>query len=610
MKSRIIGLILMCVSPFVCLRADTAGGIHLSTTCDNPGFTPVGSNYEVTCVIKNDGAVPALNVQVSLNYFGRTDGGVQYPGNIPVGGGAIAAWSIPAVTQSGLFALQVAVSAGSTAGPFTSTTALSLAVVSNGCAYTLQSTQYAFPSSGGGGILTVTGAANCTWALTTDSPWISSYPDNGTGTGTRAVAFVVSPNTTSGIRTANVVVYGGPKLVITQAGTASALTAGGLRFVSVVPCRVMETRPEYNLPVRTGAFGPPYLVAGETRTLTVSASTVCSLPATAKAFVANVTLVPRGGVDFVTVFPAGETRPPFRTVSSPDGQIVANSAIVKAGAGGAISVYASNDTDVLIDIAGYYTDDPNAPNLVYYPLTPCRVLETRADYRPGPGPFGPPALAAQQSRSFSFPNSPYCQVPQGAAAYSMTITAVPQGPLYFLTASPSGTSRPNASSLNSPSGRILANSVITPASSSGSIDFFASNQTDLLVDVNGYFAPDDGTGLYYFPVTQCRAMDATNFGNEATRSISVPGSSTCSGIPATAKALALNVTAMPGGNPLPFVTVYPTGQARPGTSILNAFDGRIVTNSAIIPTGPNGSIDIYAYRQSNLILEISGYFGR
>jgi len=44
------------------------------------------------------------------------------------------------------------------------------------------------------------------------------------------------------------------------------------------------------------------------------------------------------------------------TIRSPDGQAVANSAIVQAGINGGISVYASDKTDLLIDISGYYTD--------------------------------------------------------------------------------------------------------------------------------------------------------------------------------------------------------------------------------------------------------------
>lgn len=389
---------------------------------------------------------------------------------------------------------------------------------------------------------------------------------------------------------------------------SGSLQPGALRFVPVAPCRLMETRPEYNFQGRTGAFGPPFLNRGETRALNLPQSTVCPGLASAKANVLNVTVIPRAGgaVDFVTVYPALETPPSFYTVRSPDGQTVANSAIVKAGASGGISVYASDNTDMIIDISGFFTDDTSVTGYAYYPLTPCRVLDTRALYRPAAGPFGPPALNAGERRSFVFPQATqYCQVPAGATAYSVTITVAPPAPLAFLTAWPTGGAQPNVSSLNAPSGRTLANSVIVPASSSGSIDAFVFDKSDALMDITGYFAPDNGQGFLYFPVTQCRAGD-TQFTDAQAKTISVA----CVGIPATASGYAANVTSISGGSPMPFLTLYPTGQARPNASTLNAFEGQTITNSTIVPSGTNASIDVFAYRHTEVVLEVSGYFGR
>lgn len=220
-----------------------------------------------------------------------------------------------------------------------------------------------------------------------------------------------------------------------------------------------------------------------------------------------------------------------------------------------------------------------------------------------------------EMRRFRFPSTSYCSVPV-AAAYSVTVTAAPPAPLAYLTAWPDGSSQPNVSSINSFAGRTLANNVIIPASGDGSIDVFTYDPTDFLIDINGFYAPDDGTGrgLYYFPVTQCRAIDSTvsggPFADDTARTINVPATTGCSGIPPSAQGYAINVTALPNGNPMPFITAYPTGQPRPNASILNAFQGQVVSNAAIIPAGTNGSIDIYAYRRTDVVLEVSGYFGR
>jgi hypothetical protein len=206
-------------------------------------------------------------------------------------------------------------------------------------------------------------------------------------------------------------------------------------------------------------------------------------------------------------------------------------------------------------------------------------------------------------------------------AYSVTVTVVPPASLPFLTAWPAGSSRPNVSSINSFAGRVLANNIILPASIDGSVDVYTFSQSDFLMDINGYFAPDDGqNGLYYYPVTQCRVSDTTNgslpspfgapiFENETSRSIPIR-SSACTGIPTSARAYLLNATSIPNGSSMPFLTMYPTGQPRPNASVSNAFEGQTVTNSSIISAGTNGAVDIYVYRRTHVVLEIGGYFAR
>jgi hypothetical protein len=46
-----------------------------------------------------------------------------------------------------------------------------------------------------------------------------------------------------------------------------------------------------------------------------------------------------------------------------------------------------------------------------------------------------------------------------------------------------------ATAQNAPTGTVLANAAIVPAGTSGAIDVLATNTTDLIIDINGYFAP-------------------------------------------------------------------------------------------------------------------------
>jgi len=146
----------------------------------------------------------------------------------------------------------------------------------------------------------------------------------------------------------------------------------GLRFVPVTPCRVTDTR----LP--NGPFGGPVMAANTTRNFTIPAS-ACGIPSTAQGYALNITVVPTTGtLGFLTIWPAGQPQPLVSTLNSLDGRIKANAAIVPAGAGGAVSVFVTDQTHVIIDINGYFAPPASAPTgLVFYPLTPCRVMDTR-----------------------------------------------------------------------------------------------------------------------------------------------------------------------------------------------------------------------------------------
>ncbi len=56
-----------------------------------------------------------------------------------------------------------------------------------------------------------------------------------------------------------------------------------------------------------------------------------------------------------TIWPTGAAQPVVSTMNSLDGRFKANAAIVPAGYQGAVSVYVSNTTNVILDINGYFT---------------------------------------------------------------------------------------------------------------------------------------------------------------------------------------------------------------------------------------------------------------
>src|SRR5208283_5900587 len=165
-----------------------------------------------------------------------------------------------------------------------------------------------------------------------------------------------------------------------------------------------------------------------------------------------------------------------------EGAVVANAAIVPAGTNGSTSVYVTNPTDVILDINGYFAPPGSPGGLTFYPVLPCRVADTRSP----DGAFGGPEMEAGDVRSFAIPASG-CPVPSTAAAYSVNLTVVPDGPLSFLTAWATGSPQPFVYTLNSLDGTVVANAAIVPAGAGGAIGIFVTNSTHVVLDIDGYF---------------------------------------------------------------------------------------------------------------------------
>jgi hypothetical protein len=405
------------------------------------------------------------------------------------------------------------------------------------------------------------------------------------------LSIVFSPGA-AGVRTAT--------LSIADNGASSphtvALTGTGpttpVQFVPVTPCRIVDTRNA------TGAFGGPILAAAAARSFPVP-SGACGIPANAAAYLFNIAVVPSSVLGYLTIWPTGLTQPGVATLTS-DGRVKANSAIVPAGVGGGVEVYVTQASHVILDISGYFVAG-NSAALEFYPVTPCRIADTRN----ATGALGGPSLAGGATRSFPILSSS-CNIPVTAQAYSLNFSAVPIGPLGYITAWPTGQTQPLVSALNAPTGVVTANAGIVQAGTGGAVDIYSSNTADLVIDINGYFAAPASGGLSLYTLTPCRVDDTRSTTGQfaGTLNISVVGSS-CA-VPASAQAFVLNATAVPAV-PLGYLSLWAEGETQPVVSTLNAVDGVVTSNMAIVP-GSSGSISAFASNATQLVLDISSYF--
>jgi hypothetical protein len=370
----------------------------------------------------------------------------------------------------------------------------------------------------------------------------------------------------------------------------------GLRLVPVTPCRIADTRNA------NGPFGGPFLTGGVSRGFTVPNS-ACGIPLTAGAYSINATVVPKRSLGFLTMFPCGQALPLASTLNSIDGRVKAGAAIVPAGTGGAVCGFASDDTDLILDINGYFVSATNTSALAFYPLTPCRLVDTRE----ATAPLGGPSLVGNTARTFPILSSS-CNVPSAAQVYSLNYTSVPKDKLGFLTTWPTGQAQPLVSTLNAPTGAVTANAAIVPAGTDGAVSVFVTNDSDLVIDINGYFAPPGPGGLSLFPLAPCRVLDTRNpMGSQAfAGDLAVNVAASGCGALGSAESYVLNATAVPQG-PLGFLTIWPQGTTQPLVSTLNAVDGSVTSNMAIVPT-TNGSVSVFAPNPTHLVLDISAYF--
>lgn len=398
-------------------------------------------------------------------------------------------------------------------------------------------------------------------------------------------------------------------ITMTKPSVASAVfvpvstTNSGLHFVPVRPCRIADTRDP------AGPFGGPVMAGGAARSFSIQQSN-CGIPSTAKAYSLNVTAVPSVGLGYLTIWPTGQAQPFVSTLNANDAQVTANAAIVPAGTGGAVSVFVTNQTHLILDINGYF-DDPGAPNaLAYYPVTPCRIADTREPA----GTFGGPSIPTGGTRTLPVRQSG-CGLPASASAYAFNVTVVPPGALGYITTWPAGQAQPLASTTNSYDGQVTANLAIVPAGTDGSVSFFASNQTHLVVDVMGYFAPPGApNALKFFPVAPCRIADTREPAGalagpvmEAGVVRSFPFTQAACGLPVSARAYSANFTVVPA-SVLGYLTTWPTGSAQPFVSTLNSLNGQITANAALVPAGTNAAVSVVVTDRSHVVIDTNGYF--
>ena len=130
----------------------------------------------------------------------------------------------------------------------------------------------------------------------------------------------------------------------------------------------------------------------------------------------------------------------------------------------------------------------------FVPITPCRLMDTRAS-----DVVGPRAVPLEASAVYTVPvwgSNGNCTIPTGATGLSMNVVAINPTAASYLTIFPADQPLPLASSLNSVAGQApTPNAVTVAVSADGQVSFYNNAGTvDLAADIVGYYEPSSTGG--------------------------------------------------------------------------------------------------------------------
>src|SRR4051794_36124566 len=136
-------------------------------------------------------------------------------------------------------------------------------------------------------------------------------------------------------------------------GIAPAHATDVATFHGLSPARLMDTRSgQPTIDGLSGGLGPIHSAASVNLTVVGRGG----VPATGVGAVAlNVTVTNPTIAGFLTVYPAGASRPTASNLNFIPAQTIPNMVLVSVGAGGQVAFYNSaGSTDVIVDVLGWF----------------------------------------------------------------------------------------------------------------------------------------------------------------------------------------------------------------------------------------------------------------
>ena len=418
---------------------------------------------------------------------------------------------------------------------------------SGGCQEILSGASLQVGAAGGTQTIGITAPAGCVWFAFSNQSWLT-YTTNTYGSGNGSVSFSVQANT-GAARTA-IMTIAGTEVTVQQAA-AGACT--------------------YTLDSASASFS----LSGGSGSIGVTAGSGCSWSVTDSLSWVHILSGASGTGNGTVTYSADASATPRS---------------------GTITVAGVN--------YGIF-ENAAATALAFYPVTPCRVADTRGNGKSGA--FGPPSMSGGHNSRLS-DSSQRLRHPRQRAGL---LAECHRGAAGTIDLPDHVADRAGAAGgLHAERlfdaewrlpGNVVANAAIVPAGTNGSVSVFVSDTSDVIIDVNGYFAPPATGGLGLLPAG---AVPRGRYARQRQDRLVRParhGRRLQPQLPDSAERLqrALHGAGLlaeyDGGSPgqLTYLTTWPSGQSMPTASTLNDFSngipaldvGQVVANAAIVPAG-------------------------
>ena len=430
--------------------------------------SPANTSFSVSIGGVEVGTVPVVNGAATVN--------LTVPGGVPNGAQTLTAVACPSGTKIA-FPISVTGTTTTTPAPTPAITSCGLQVA-NPAKRLLDTrespTQRAELASGGTVQVNLAGkygiaadatavALNLTSVGVTSDGWIRAYP---CGTTPPDLTSNLNPVDSRIVANLAIVPLDSTGSVCFQTMTATDLVVdlqgwypAGSDYHAIQPKRIADTR--------TGTGIATHLTSLTPVELTVTGAN--GVAPTASAVALNLTAV-AGASGYVTAYPCGTAAPLASNLNAWAGHAIANLAITAIGTGGKVCFVSNIDTDLVVDLEGWYPAGSS-----YHAFTPVRAVDTRDS-----------GVALTPTTVLTVPIAGVHGVPATATTASLNVTAVNATGPAWVKVFPCGQAAPEVSNNNTSPDRIVATQALVPIGTGGAVCITANWATDIVVDVQGW----------------------------------------------------------------------------------------------------------------------------